>query len=175
MAPALGKSTPSVVRLEKPKRRRQLRPRSHRSAGIVLGVLMAITWMLSGTQTLAAVETWDRSEILDAIRFVESGDRDDVPDGDDGKAIGPYQIHRVYWTDAHGFDPSLGGDYQDCRRRAYAERVVDAYMRRYAPEAWRAGAGERIARVHNGGPNGHRKKATEGYWQRVRARLPAPN
>ena len=25
------------------------------------------------------------------------------------------------------------------------------------------------------GINGHRKKATEGYWQRVRARLPAPN
>ena len=139
--------------------------------------LLALLWWTShsGADPLGA--TWPRQTLLDAIRRVESRHLPDdrIPDGDDGLAIGPYQIHRVYWTDAHGFDPSLGGDYQDCRRRAYAERVVDAYMRRYAPEAWRAGAGERIARVHNGGPNGHRKKATEGYWQRVRARLPAPN
>ncbi|MEZ6038659.1 MAG: hypothetical protein R3F29_14345 [Planctomycetota bacterium] len=33
------------------------------------------------------------------------------------------------------FAPELGGDYQDCRRRAYAERIIDAYMRRYAAEA----------------------------------------
>ena len=153
---------------------RQLRPRSHRSAGIVLGVLMAITWMLSGTQTLAAVETWDRSEILDAIRFVESGDRDDVPDGDDGKAIGPYQIHNVYWLDATEFAPQLGGTYQDCRQRGYAEQVIDAYMQRHAATAWEIGDGQTIARIHNGGPTGNTKNATLGYWQRVRRRLPAP-
>ena len=56
----------------------------------------------------------------------------------------------------------------------YAERVVDAYMRRHAPEAWAAGDGQRIARVHNGGPRGHEKEATVGYWRRVRSRLPAP-
>ncbi len=40
--------------------------------------------------------TWPRQEILDAIRFVESSDRPNPPDGDDGLAIGPYQIHEVY-------------------------------------------------------------------------------
>ena len=71
-------------------------------------------------------------------------------------------------------DPELGGDYQDCRRRAYAERVIDAYMRRYAAEAWRIGDAETVARVHNGGPNGAQKQATLGYWQRVRSRLGEP-
>ena len=30
-----------------------------------------------------------------------------TPDGDGGRAIGPYQIHRVYWQDAVGFRPEL--------------------------------------------------------------------
>jgi hypothetical protein len=115
---------------------------------------------------------WPRQQILDAIRMVESGGRDDVRDGDGGLAIGPYQIHRVYWQDAVEFDPALGGDYQDCRRRDYAERVIDAYMRRWVPGAWRAGDGEVIARVHNGGPRGDLRDSTLGYWQKVRARLP---
>ena len=100
----------------------------------------------------------------------------DVPsarrDGDGGLAIGPYQIHEVYWRDAVRSDPALGGTYQDCRRRAYAEKVVAAYMRLHVPDAWARGDGETIARVHNGGPRGADKNATLGYWQRVRARLP---
>lgn len=115
--------------------------------------------------------TWPRREILDAIRDVETRGTAKPPDGDGGRAIGPYQIHEVYWRDAMEFDPSLGGSYQDCRDRAHAERVIDAYMRRWAPEAWENGEAETIARVHNGGPRGARIDATLGYWQRVRRRL----
>lgn len=104
--------------------------------------------------------------------MVESGGRDDVPDGDRGAAIGPYQIHRTYWQDAISAAPGLGGDYQDCRNRRYAEAVIAAYMQKWAPEAWQRGEAETIARIHNGGPEGHRRAATLGYWRRVRARLP---
>ena len=104
--------------------------------------------------------------------FVESGDRADMPDGDGGLAIGPYQIHEVYWRDAIEFAPDLGGDYAQCRQRRYAERVIDAYMQRHAAAAWAAGDAETIARVHNGGPYGKEKAATLRYWERVRARLP---
>ncbi|MBL9079411.1 MAG: hypothetical protein JNL08_18055 [Planctomycetes bacterium] len=137
------------------------------AAGALL-LLVALALAFGGGQR----ETWPRRTILDAIRFVESSDRDDVPDGDGGLAIGPYQIHRVYWQDAAAFDASLGGDYQDCRRRDYAERVIDAYMRRWVPGAWRTGDAEVIARVHNGGPRGDLVAATRRYWERVRARLP---
>jgi hypothetical protein len=153
---------------------RRARPRTHRAAGIWLMLIMGVAWFASGSEPLAAVETWDRRDILDAIRFVESGDRDDVPDGDDGKAIGPYQIHYVYWFDASEYDPQLGGDYQQCRQRGYAERVITAYMQRHANQAWRIGDGQTIARIHNGGPKGRSKSATRGYWSRVKRRLPAP-
>lgn len=105
-------------------------------------------------------------ELLYGIRQVESGGRDDPPDGDDGLAIGPYQIHRAYWIDS-----GIPGRYQDCRDRQYAERVVIAYMQRYVPEAWAAGDAEVVARTHNGGPRGPSKRATDRYWARVRSVL----
>ena len=144
-------------------------PRRRRFAALgAFLLLLALAFAFGG----GTRETWPRQDVLDAIRFVESGDREVVPDGDGGLAIGPYQIHRVYWQDAGEFEPELGGDYQDCRQRAYAERVIDAYMRRWVPGAWRAGDAEVIARVHNGGPRGDFHDATRRYWQKVRARLP---
>lgn len=117
-------------------------------------------------------EFWPQEQILAAIRAVESGGRSRPPDGDNGAAIGPYQIHFGYWLDAVAGDPAIRGNYQDCRDRVYAERIITAYMRRYAPEAWRRGRAETIARIHNGGPQGARRAATLPYWQRVRDRLP---
>jgi hypothetical protein len=120
-----------------------------------------------------------RRDVLDAIRFVESSGREVVPDGDGGKAIGPFQIHRIYWLDAVHAEPQLGPaagfDYQHCRDRRYAERVVAAYMRRHVPGAWARGDAEVIARTHNGGPRGAQKSATDGYWRRVQRALAAPS
>ena len=95
--------------------------------------------------------------------------------GDNGNALGPFQIHRGYHTDAAERDSTLN-DYQSCLDSLdYSERVVKAYWGRYA----RAAAGrlsrgkgtladvERVARIHNGGPKGHKKKATEKYWRKV--------
>lgn len=165
-------SRPQLPRLRLPRFHlpwRRLRPRSRRSASLWALVLLVVLWWWHG-----GVERrhWPRQQILDAIRFVESSGRQQPPDGDDGLAIGPYQIHRVYWQDAQRFAPELGGDYQDCRRRDYAERVITIYMQHYVPSAWASGDAEVIARTHNGGPKGTENKKTDGYWQRVRAQLP---
>jgi len=107
-------------------------------------------------------------DLLDAIRFVESGDRVNVPDGDNGRAIGPYQIWKVYYLDACEYDPSLRArGYEACRDEAFARRVVIAYMSRYG----RGKSAEELARIHNGGPKGHRKSATVEYWAKVEKRL----
>jgi hypothetical protein len=135
-------------------------------------LLALLLLLLLGTPAESARRFWPQAQILAALRQVESGNREDVADGDGGAAIGPYQIHYVYWLDATAADQTLGGGYQDCRRRGYSTRVVTAYMRRYVPDAWRRGEAETIARVHNGGPRGHRIRATLGYWQRVRQQLP---
>ncbi len=153
-----------------------LRPGNRR-----LATLAAWLWPLLGALLLATLlvmpadgarRYWPQRDILDAIRFVESSGRKDPPDGDQGRAIGPFQIHHGYWLDAVSFEPKIGGSYQDCRKRAYAERIVTAYMRRYVRAAWTRGDAQIIARVHNGGPRGHRIQATLAYWAKVRARLP---
>lgn len=110
--------------------------------------------------TVAAAQPSER--LLDAIRQLESGGRDLTGDG--GRAIGPYQIHRRYWQDAVRLDPSLGGTYNDCRREQYARRVVKVYLAHYG----KGKTDEQMARIHNGGPTGHRKRATVGYWTKIR-------
>jgi hypothetical protein len=140
-----------------------------RAAGLLALFVLAMLWFLANGEPR---QSWPRLQILNAIRLVESGDRAQVPDGDGGLAIGPYQIHEIYWRDAIAFEPSLGGSYQDCRRRAYAERVIDAYMRKWIPAQWARGEAEAIAKVHNGGPKGADNPKTSAYWDRVRALLP---
>jgi hypothetical protein len=117
---------------------------------------------------------FDPTPILDAIEAVETGGQRDPANaiGDGGKALGPMQIHRVYWLDAVDHDPSLvasGETYDNVRCRVYARRVVMAYWSRYA-KSWDA---ETLARIHNGGPKGATKRATLGYWAKVKAKLGA--
>ena len=101
-----------------------------------------------------------------ALAQVESNHNDDAV-GDGGNAIGRYQVWRVYWIDATEFS-GIGGKYEDVKDKAYAERIIEAYMQRYARKAWAAKDWETVARIHNGGPRGHKKKATEKYWQKVK-------
>jgi len=120
-------------------------------------------------------------QTLDAIRVVETGGcaNDGIgAKGDGGNALGPYQIWSVYHQDAVERDPTLT-DYQLClTSKSYSERVVRAYMGRYAHAALRrleAGLGtiadvEQISRIHNGGPRGAttRRKATDPYWRKIK-------
>jgi hypothetical protein len=107
---------------------------------------------------------YTHEQILAAIHQVESsGRRRNVPPGDRGKSIGPLQISKAYWQDSR-----VPGHYEDCLHLDYAKEVVVAYMRRWVPVAWERHDAEVIARVHNGGPRGMRKRSTEGYWLRVK-------
>lgn len=104
----------------------------------------------------------DVNGYLSAIRQVESSGNDNAV-GDNGKAIGPYQIHREYWVDATTYDPSIGGVYKDCFKEPYARKIVIAYMSRYAPN-WNLST---IAGIHNGGPKAHVRKSTQVYRNKV--------
>lgn len=128
-------------------------------------MIFVVSLILTAVPAFAGQVTMEK--FLDAICKVESrGDVNAV--GDDGKAIGPFQIWRSYWQDAVEFDKSIGGRYEDCKDPAYARRIVQAYMARYAP---RGASWETMARIHNGGPRGHRKAATAKYWVKVQAAL----
>ncbi len=101
-----------------------------------------------------------------ALHQVETQGRHGAIKGDGGRALGPLQIHHVYWKDA-----KVKGKYSDCSDLAYSITVAKAYMKRYAPKAYRDNNYEVLARIHNGGPSGHKKLATIKYWNKVRKEM----
>jgi len=112
---------------------------------------------------------WTLDEIFAALRQVETGGSKSAGRravGDGGRAIGPLQIHRPYWEDS-----KVPGRFEDCRDMAYARKVALAYWRRYCPEALETLDAEVLARVHNGGPTGHRKESTKVFWRKVEREL----
>lgn len=110
-------------------------------------------------------------KFLDAIRRVETGGLPNAGKGavgDKGASIGPYQIQRAYHADAR----MKSGKYEDCSAsHAYSEQTMLAYFARYAPKALESKDWQTLARVHNGGPKGHTKKATLGYWAKVQKEM----
>jgi hypothetical protein len=118
---------------------------------------------------IASAPAQDMRQFLDAIRQVETGGepnggRDST--GDNGRSIGPYQIGLAYWKDSR-----VSGQWADVRDRTYAERVMMAYWKRYAPAALASNDFETLARVHNGGVRGASKNATIPYWRKVQAAM----
>ena len=129
-----------------------------------MNVLILVTTLLLSSPV---DETYAKEDLLDAMCQVESNcDSDEV--GDDGDSIGAYQIQYAYWLDATEFS-GIGGDYEDVLNKEYARKIVLAYWNRYATKK-RLGHEptlEDMARIHNGGPNGFKKKATVVYWTKV--------
>ena len=97
-----------------------------------------------------------------ALHIVETGGKRGPILGDDGRALGPLQIHRSYHADSR-----VAGEYSRCADLHYSKRVVTAYLQRYAPAAWASGDVFTLARIHNGGPRGASKPATIRYGAKV--------
>jgi len=134
----------------------------------------AIIVFLTIVATLEGSETGKVSrhvKLLAAMCEVESnGDCSKV--GKVGE-LGCYQIRECFWIDALEHDPSIGGEYEDVIDREYAEKCIHAYWDRYATEKrlGRPVTDEDRARMHNGGPNGHKKTSTIKYWNKIQNEL----
>jgi hypothetical protein len=99
-------------------------------------------------------------EFLRALNMKEaSGRKENVPAGDKGRALGPFQIHQDYWKDS-----KVEGSYSSCTNYAYSVKVVTAYMNRWVPWAVDTRNYEILARTHNGGPDGWHHASTLVYW-----------
>lgn len=134
----------------------------------VIGFIVAMMLYLAFPLP-AQAQTWDT--FLDAIQKVETGGEADPNNavGDNGKALGAYQIWYDYWADAVEHRPDLKArGYKAVKDPAYAREIIKAYMDRYAPDGatW-----EDLARIHNGGPKGHRRNSTKAYWVKVQKHL----
>jgi len=139
-----------------------------------------------GTQNTATKHNPSFSDLLDAIEWVESsGDPNAV--GSNGEA-GLYQISEIYVDDVCRMLGENKYTYADRWARNKSRTMAAVYLRYYEENSaikypyYRAGAGwrnscdlqtpfERMARIHNGGPNGYKKAATKDYWRKVKERM----
>ena len=99
--------------------------------------------------------------LISALMIVESSGNDQAI-GDNGRAIGPLQIHRSVVLDVNRI---TGSNYRhsEMTNRVAARAVCQAYLEHYG----RGKSLEEQARIWNGGPTGHKKVATVSYWRRV--------
>jgi len=101
------------------------------------------------------------SNLITALIIVESSGNDQAI-GDNGRALGPLQIHRGVVLDVNRITGS-NYQWQQMTNRAQARAVCEAYLKHYG----RGKTTEQQARIWNGGPTGDRKTATEAYWRKV--------
>ena len=101
------------------------------------------------------------SNLITALIAVESSGND-MAVGDNGRALGPLQIHRAVVLDVNKF---TGSHYrwESMTNRAQARAVCEAYLTHYG----KGKTTEEQARIWNGGPTGNKKQSTLGYWNKV--------
>ncbi len=142
-------------------------------AAIIAAGILLLSRQADGADEVQAA-LWGR--LVAAIGRVESDDGR-RREGDGGRSLGRYHIGRAYWADAcEQLDreraASIPRDYDaHVQDDASSRRIMAAYARRYSPGAWPPTTMDDcrlLARRHNGGPTGDRKRATLGYWSRVR-------
>jgi hypothetical protein len=133
--------------------------------------LLALGMMLC--VTASATEIPER--FFKALNYVETSGRSGAIKGDNGQALGPFQIHKAYWQDARTFDRYITGTYYDCANYSYAKTVVNAYLHCYGERFIQTGDLEALARIHNGGARGFQNRHTEGYWKKVNRELRRKN
>ena len=112
----------------------------------------------------------DIEQLLDAIARIESH-CDPSAVGDGGRALGVYQIHRVYWEEDGTEFLGVDWPHRDAIDPRKARRIVKAYLLHY-------GKGKSLldmARIHNGGPHGHKKEATLCYARKILADRSRPS
>ena len=144
-----------------------------RKAGIAIGdKLPSEEPIKPPNEGVAQQKTFE--DLLDAIEWVESkGDANAV--GDNGYAVGSFQIHNIYVRDVNRIDNACFRS-DDRKSRKASRMMVDIYTKWYASRAFDETGDETkffeyAARCHNGGPDGWKKECTKAYWAKVEARL----
>lgn len=115
--------------------------------------------------------------LLDAIMQVESKGKADAI-GDNGEAVGAYQLHRIYVNEVNRILYITSKNKKAIDTYGYSDRLDKAKSRSmtliyltYWAEYHKLTDLVLIARLHNSGPNGYKKKCSIGYGKKIKKLL----
>lgn len=135
--------------------------------------------VLPSSPSAAPLRSFD--DLLDAIEWAESnGDANAV--GHNGKAIGAYQIQKIYVDDVNRILGKNKYIYADRWDRNKSQEMAEIYLKYYQEKALHICWSYKIiptdeellqfaAQIHNGGPKGWQKESTKAYWRKVKEKL----
>jgi len=108
--------------------------------------------------------------LLPILAQVESNNNPNAV-GDNGKALGLYQIHAGYWEDGCNF-LEVDWPYGWAKKPKYASQIVTAYLMYYGDlyekKTGKKATAEVLCRIHNSGPLGYKKKCSIPYWKKCK-------
>lgn len=104
--------------------------------------------------------------LLDAIKMVESKNGKYL-NGKNGE-FGPYQIKRIVIDDVNRIIGTKTYKYEDTIDEQKSREVCKIYITYWSEKAGMGCDTEAMARIWNGGPNGHKKKSTIKYWNKIK-------
>lgn len=117
----------------------------------------------------ASASTFD--EFLHAIATVESSGNPKAHNKKED-ARGLYQIRAIYVKDCQRLSPKSNFTHDDAYDPDRAKQMVKVYLSHYAKvdldKPLTMDMMEKMARIHNGGPSGHKKSTTIQYWEKVK-------
>ena len=123
-------------------------------------------WPTRNIATHSNTTAMNLNNLITALMIVESAGNDQAI-GDNGRALGPLQIHRGVVLDVNRITGS-NYQWQQMTNRAQARAVCEAYLKHWG----KGKTTEEQARIWNAGPQGHKKKtATQAYWLKVQRNL----
>ena len=109
--------------------------------------------------------------LLPLIAQIESNNNNNAV-GDDGKAIGIYQIHKIYVDDVNRILGEEVFTYEDRKDIQRSRLIVAIYLNHYGKQYYykhnKWPTMDILARIHNGGPKGYTKAATLHYWTKIK-------
>jgi hypothetical protein len=113
--------------------------------------------------------------VVPALIQVESGG-DDYAINYREEAVGCLQIRRLALADFNAHHRNERYEHHDMFERAKAVRVCRWYLSYWGTrnESSPVPSAEKLARIWNGGPSGHRKPTTLPYWEKVKIVLDKP-
>jgi len=129
--------------------------------------IVVLFCIIAAMASKASAQPLDIDRLLPALVKVESNGNPRAV-GDSGKALGELQIWSVVVQDvnrAHGTRYTHRDAFDPVKARDICRRYLAIYCT--PKRLGRAPTMEDAARIWNGGPNGHKKSATEKYWHKV--------
>ena len=128
---------------------------------------MKLFFFLLLTATAASAQVSNR--LLNAIERVEShGNAAAI--GDQGRALVSMQIWQAVVTDANRI-AHTSYSHADAFDRTKARAIASIYLNYYGRRIGHAPTDQDYARIWNGGPSGHKKTVTLGYWAKIKKEL----